>query len=151
MASQRPQCSSVLQTVLLEDIRPLLTTHIRRNSCQCEACGGERLAYLLRSTALPLATTSSSPKPRLICRPRRLALKGTGEGTDPATPLYRPPPATPALCQLLRSLTAKQASKPCSRSSQRLIHTATKLKRIPSYCLPTGLSTGRMRKRSYGN
>lgn len=153
MASQRPQCSSVLQAVLLEDIRPLFATHVRRESCHCQACGGERLAHLLRSTAIPLAltTTSNPPKPRLIHRARRPALQGTCQRSDPATPLFRPPPVTPALSQFLH--TAASFSKPCTRSS-RLIRTASKLpglRRVPSYCLPTRLSTGKQRKRSYGS
>lgn len=153
---QRIQSNSVLQEVCLEDIRPLLTSHVRRNSCHCEACGGEKLAKVLRRTAIPLATatTTSTLKSRLICRARRPAMTEIGRWVGPAPSLFRPPPVTPALHKLLSTLTTKHIATHNVQSSKRLIRTSTRLhriRRVPSYYLPTGLSAERLRKPSLGS
>lgn len=155
-AFQRKQSNSVLQEVSLEDIRPLLSTHVRRNSCHCEACGGERLAKLISRTAIPLAitTTASTLKSRLICRARRPAMTEIGHWVGPAPSLFRPPPITPALHRLLSTLTAQHIATHSIQSSRRLIRTSIRLhriRRVPSYYLPNGLSAERQRKPSLGS
>lgn len=126
--------NSTTLKVYLEDIRPLPATHTRKNSCNCEACGGERLATKLQFALLPKSEIPPEEEKMPAVRKLGSMLRNSyrlstcsrfpGMGLkqsitvlcQPET-LYTKPPVTPALTRYLQRLTVNtQPSSPSAHS-----------------------------------
>ena len=149
--------SATLQ-VYLEDIRPLAATHTRKNSCNCEACGGERLATKLQFALLPKSEIPSKevkiPAVRKLGSMLRnsyrlstcsrfpgMGLKQSSIVLCEPDSLYTKPPATPALTRYLQHLAVKtQPSSPSAHSPlppiRERCNASKQLLRIPKLMLP---------------
>lgn len=149
--------SATLQ-VHLEDIRPLAAAHTRKNSCDCEACGGERLAKKLQFALLPKSEIPSKEAKIPAIRKLGSMLRSSyrlstcsripGMGLkqsslvlcEPDT-LYTKPPATPALTRYLQHITVNtQPSSPSAHSPlppiRERCNASKQLLRIPRLTLP---------------
>ena len=155
---QHAKSNSTTLAVNLEDIRPLAVSHTRKNSCDCEACGGERLAKKLQFALLPKSEIPSNAAKVTAIRKLGSMLRcsfristcsrlpgmglkySTVSCSEPAT-LYTKPPSTPALTRYLQRLTATtQPSSPSLYSPlppiRERFHAVRKSPGVPKLILP---------------
>lgn len=154
---QHARSNSTTMSVNLDDIRSLAVTHTRKSSCECEACGGERLAQkqqfaLLPKSDISLKTTEVTAIRKLgsmlrcsfristCSRIPGMGLKYSRVVCEPAT-LYTKPPSTPALTRYLQHLTVTtQPPSPSVHSPlppiRERFHIVKKQPKVPKLVLP---------------